>query len=587
VRIASLLNVRGQPEWAWLWRASRPFLALQVASLVCVLLSSAIGLTAPLVMRWLIDDVLPGKRWGALAVASAIFLSASMVRSALSSLGSLCTTIASTRMALRLRARAVKKVMSLSPALHARHAVGDLLQRLERDLAIVGDAGSEAFPAIARLLGETLMAVAVMCYLDWRLSAIVLPLLPLFAYVRHRCRGLLRGGAEAVREAHARQSDLLQEMLNGVLQVQLLGAEHRVSRRYARLNLQTAHTEIAQRRNELAFAFLSMSLIGLGVAVIVEYGGARVMLGGLTVGGLVAFYGYIGSILTPMGTVVSLYAQLIRVQVSIRRSMEIEQLHDTIQEAPDARPLSGVPQSLVCRDVTLSYGRDADVLRRIQFRAVAGERVAVVGRSGSGKSSLLKLFPRLYEAGEGHVLIDGCDVRSLQLRSLRDAIGFVPQEPALFQGTMRENVRYGSPAATADEIDQAAWIACLPDVIARLPRGWDTSLGPMGSGLSGGERQRLAIARAVLQRRPILILDEASSALDPLTERLLLSRLEGWAADRIVIVVSHRLAAAQWADRVVVMNQGEIVEDSCHDLLYRADTQYGALWAVPASTPAG
>jgi ABC-type multidrug transport system fused ATPase/permease subunit len=575
-----------QSEWSWLWRQSRPFVLYQVASLLCILASSAIGLAQPLVMKWLIDDVLPNGRWGALTTVSAIFLLAAVTRSSLSSLGSLITTLGSTRMTLRVRTHCVKQVMSLSPEFHARHAVGDLVQRLERDVSIVGDMGSEVFPSIARVLGETSMAVAIMFYLDWRLSAIVVPLLPLFGYVRYRCRALLRGGTQELREATARQSSLLQEMLNGVLQVQLLGAERRITRNYVRLSLRTAQREIAQKKNELMFTFVSMSIIGLGIALIVGYGGVRVLLGGLTVGGLVAFYGYISTIVSPMGTAVGLYAQVIRLGVSIRRLMDIEHATDVIRDAPGATPLPSSPRVLVCTNVSLDYGADTPVLRRVQFHARAGERVAVVGVSGSGKSSLLKLIPRLYEPREGSVQLDGCDVRSLQLRSLREAISFVPQDPVLFQGTLRANLRYGCQTATPEDIEHAAWVACLTDVVEHLPRGWDTELGPMGSGLSGGERQRVAIARALLQRRPILILDEASSALDGATEQRLLSRLEAWSADRIVIVVSHRLAAARWADRVVVLYQGEVVEDGCHDLLFRSGTHYGALWDRPEPSAA-
>ncbi len=217
-------------------------------------------------------------------------------------------------------------------------------------------------------------------------------------------------------------------------------------------------------------------------------------------------------------------------------------------------------------------------LRGIDFDARVGERVAVVGESGCGKSSLLKLIPRLYDASGGRIEIDGRDVRALRLRDLRRAVSFVPQDPILFHGTLYDNLRHGSPSATRHDMARAAWIACLTDVVSRLPNGWDTQLGPMGVGLSGGEKQRVAITRALLQRRPILILDEATSALDAPTEHRILSRLERWCTDRIVIIVSHRLSAARWATRVVVMHRGEIVEDGTHDSLYRPGTHYHALW---------
>lgn len=549
-------------EWAWLWRESRPFVLYHAASLGCVLAAAAIGLAQPLVMKWLIDDVLPNGRWGALAIASGMFLGAAVTRASITSLGSLLTTIGASRMTHRVRTRCVKRVLSFSPASHARYTAGDLLQRLERDVATIGETGSAVFPSIARMIGETSMAIGIMLYLDWRLTGVVGVLVPLFAYARQRCRRILRGGVEAVREANGRQTSLLQEMLGGITQLQLLGAEGRMMRRYVRLSLTTVRHEIGLRKNELAFTFVSMSVVGLGIALIVGYTGVRVILGGLTVGGLVAFYGYVSTVLLPIGTAASLSGQLIRVRVSIGRMIELEQAQDVIQDAPAAEPLPSCPRAVVCCDVSLDYGAGREVLRRVHFRAHAGERVAIVGVSGSGKSSLLKLIPRLHEPGEGTVFIDGRDVRSLTLQSLRGAISFVPQEPVLFQGTLRQNLRHGRAAASAEDIERAAWVACLDEVVARLPAGWDTELGVLGAGLSGGERQRVAIARALLQRRPILILDEATSALDSATETRLLSRLEEWAEDRIVIVVSHRLAPARWADRVVVLSRGEVVEDA-------------------------
>jgi ABC-type multidrug transport system fused ATPase/permease subunit len=339
-------------------------------------------------------------------------------------------------------------------------------------------------------------------------------------------------------------------------------------------------------------------VVGLGTALIIGYGGSRVIVGTLSAGSLVAFYSYIGQIFSPMSTATELYARLTRVRASVRRLMDLEYEPNPITDDKTAEPLPATPGLIVCTDVSFDYGRASTItvnggdpnsvagvtdagmgtLRGIDFDARAGERVAVVGESGCGKSSLLKLIPRLYDATAGRVEIDGRDVRTLRLRDLRRAVSFVPQEPVLFHGTLYDNLRHGAPGSTRRDMARAAWIACLTDVVSRLPNGWDAELGPMGVGLSGGEKQRVAITRALLQRRPILILDEATSALDAPTEHRILSRLERWCAGRIVIIVSHRLSAARWATRVVVMHHGEIVEDGTHDTLYRPGTHYHALW---------
>lgn len=569
-------------EWVWLWREMRPFLSWQAANLSCIVAATTAGLSQPLLMRWLIDEALPKHDWHHLVAATTLLLFTSVARLVLTSLGSLVNTIAVKRMTFRMRMRLVTHVMSLSAGFHSRRSVGDLLERLQRDVMLVGELGADVLPTMVRVIVEASMALALMVYLDWRLSAIVLPLVGLFAYVRHYYRGILRNSAEAARASSGRQSSLLQEMLAGAVQIQLLGAEQRVRRRHKRLALQTVQREIRQTRDELMFTVVSMTVISLGVAAAIGYGGARVIDGALTLGSLVAFYGYVATIFSPIGIAVGLYAALTRVEASVRRLIEIEQKQDFIRDALDAQPIAAAPRQLAYDNVSFRYGTTS-TLTGVRFTLRAGERVAIVGASGSGKSSLVQLLPRLYDVNAGCVELDGRDVRSLRLSSLRQAISFVPQDPMLFEGTLRDNVRYGCPTASREELEQAAWIACLTDVIQQLPNGWDTELGPMGAGLSGGERQRLAITRALLQKRPVLILDEATSALDAATEHRLLSRLDTWIDGRIVILVTHRLAAAKWADRVVVMSHGEVVEDGCHRRLSSTDTHYAALWHAGAS----
>jgi ABC-type multidrug transport system fused ATPase/permease subunit len=358
----------------------------------------------------------------------------------------------------------------------------------------------------------------------------------------------------------------------------LLGAERRMARNYGRLNLRSQRARWKQRKNEIVFSFTAMTVVSFGSALILGYGGARVMNGQLTAGGLVAFYSYIGGIFAPLSMATELYARLTRVRASIQRLLEIEQAPNELDDRDTATPLTDRPRLIVCTDVKFKYDPDKHAVDGADFDARAGERVAIVGTSGCGKSSLLKLLPRLYDVDAGRIEIDGRDVRALQLRTLRQAISFVPQEPILFQGTLRENLRLGCPTATPEDLDRAIRIACLTDLVDRLPDGLKSPLGPMGAGLSGGEKQRVAIARAILQDRPILILDEATSALDARTERRLLARLKTWCEDRIVIVVSHRLAASKWADRVVVLDAGRVIEDGSHEGLFQPGTFYFDLW---------
>jgi ABC-type multidrug transport system fused ATPase/permease subunit len=571
-------------EWRWLFRQIRPFLHYEIGSIVLILAASALSLTSPLLMKWLIDQILPQRAWRELILVAVLYFALNIGGHGLRSVGSLIAASGIMRCAYELRRRLLGQLIRLPAAFYAKHPVGDLVQRTEADVSLVAELGSDMLPQVLNMVVQTTMTIGIMVALDWRLTVVTLPLAPVFQWLRSHYRTVLRQNSEDVRANSGNQSNLLNELLTGITQIQLLGAERRVARNYARLNLRSQRARWIQRKNELMFTFTAMTVVSLGSALILGYGGARVINGQLTAGSLVAFYSYIGGIFAPLSMATELYARLNRVRASIGRLLDIEQAPNEIRDRDDAAPLTERPHLIVCTAVKFQYDADKPALDGADFDARAGERVAVVGASGCGKSSLLKLLPRLYDAEGGRVEINGRDVRSLQLRSLRDAISFVPQEPILFQGTLLENLRHGSPSATPDELDRAIRIACLTDVVERLPDGLKSTLGPMGSGLSGGEKQRVAIARAILQERPILILDEATSALDARTERRLLARLKTWCKDRIVIVVSHRLAASKWADRVVVFDSGRVIEDGSHTNLYQPGTFYFDLWEQTGTT---
>jgi ABC-type multidrug transport system fused ATPase/permease subunit len=565
-------------EWAWLWGQVRPFFLYQVGSVVFVLLGTATSLTSPLLIKWLIDDILPNRRWPALAVATGLFFAVTISRTVLGNVANSINLLGVMRCTYRLRRRLLSHLLSLPAAFYGEKPIGDLVQRVEADVTSVGDFGSDILPTVVQMVVQIVMTAAVMIFLDWRLTAIIVPLMPVFVWIQHHFGAVMRQSSEHVRGAVGTQSSLLNEMLAGATQIQLLGAEWRMARRYDRLSLRTQRARWRQRMRELRFSLSTMTAVSLGSALIIGYGGARVLTGDLSAGSLVAFYGYVGSIFAPLMTATELYARLNRIEASIRRLREIEQATNRISDAPDAEPLSAPPQRVAYRDVTFSYAPDKLALNGADFEARAGERIAVMGASGCGKSSLLKLIPRLYDVDEGSLEIDGRPVGSVKLRSLRHAISFVPQDPVLFQGTLLDNLRHGEPTASRREVEAAVSAACLSDVVRRLPNGLDTELGPTGGGLSGGEKQRVAIARAILQDRPILILDEATSAIDAPTEHQLLEGLTPWCAGRIVIVVSHRMSTCLWADRVVVFDRGRAVESGSHDELFHPGSFYFDFW---------
>jgi ABC-type multidrug transport system fused ATPase/permease subunit len=282
----------------------------------------------------------------------------------------------------------------------------------------------------------------------------------------------------------------------------------------------------------------------------------------LTAGGLVAFYGYTLQLFIPLYGVVDVYSKLQRVAASVRRLMEITEADVILRDRPGALALhANTSGAIELKEVSFSYSPDRPVLTAINLRVNSGERVALIGTSGNGKSTIARLVARLYDAKAGKVLLEGVDVRDIALKSLRSSVIFVPQEPVLFDLTLRENLLYGNPEATEEELQKVVRLAQLDALISRLPKGLDELLGPRANRLSGGERQRVAVARALLQHPKVLILDESTSALDTPTEKSLLDALDTHLRGVTTIIISHRPYPTSWADRAVYLNYGQIIDD--------------------------
>jgi len=342
----------------------------------------------------------------------------------------------------------------------------------------------------------------------------------------------------------------LEEHLSSIVQVQLLSCEQREARRFARISSAVVRAQMKRRSTELFFSSVLYLIIITGMAGVLSYGGYQVMSGALTAGGLVAFYGYTLQLFIPLYGVVDIYAKVQRVAASARRLIEITEAKSILRDGE--RPLRVDEAAAVeLKDVCFSYDSERPVLNALSLRVDRGERVALSGTSGNGKSTIAKLVARMYDARAGDVLLDGIDVRDFKLKSLRSAVIFVPQDPVLFDVTLRENLLYGNPQASDDEIDRVTRLAQLDALVERLPHGLDESLGPRGNRLSGGERQRVALARALLQHPKVLILDECTSALDEPTEARLLSALDHHLRDVTTIIISHRPHPTNWATRVI------------------------------------
>ncbi len=378
----------------------------------------------------------------------------------------------------------------------------------------------------------------------------------------------IRAVARVGREIESRIYAHVQQTLSGLPVVHAFAQEERQHRRFQ--EFATAAIR-AQRRGTLVgnLSGLSSGLIAaLGTGAILLVGARHVLDNQLTVGSLLVFLAYLGSLQAQLWTFTGIYGALQEAGASIDRVMEILETEQEVTDTPGAPPLPPARGHIRLEHVSFGYEPDRPVLHDVSLEALPGQTVAIVGATGAGKSTLVSLVPRFFDPWSGRVTVDGHDVRTVQLKSLRSQVALVLQEPFLFPLTIAENIAYGRPNAPRDAIEAAAHAANAHRFITRLPEGYDTIIGERGATLSGGERQRLAIARALLKDAPILILDEPTSALDAETESQLLEALDRLMQGRTTLIIAHRLSTIRGADRIVALHDGQVVEEGTHaDLL--------------------
>jgi len=543
-----------------------------------IVLTSLMYLLDPLLIKWLIDRVLPKKDFHLLLLAAAGFVGVYVCRLGLSALAGLVSFRTVQDLVFRIRLSILEKMNRLSADYHETTPIGEKLYRMEQDVDQVAELGSSLVPYAFQTTFNAIFVVATMFFLNFKLTCMVLPLVPLFFVFRKYFDNRLREASDSAQRQSSKESSFLQEHLASVTQIQLLHQEENQKRLF--LERASDRVKALNQRNlvEILFRTSYMAIITLGTIAILGYGSYQVFVGALTIGGLVASYSYIARLFDPLNAAMEIYSRLNRMSASIRRILEVIEVEPSVSDRPEAVPLRGpIKGSIDLKDVSFSYCIGNPVLQKLNMNLEAGQKVALVGISGSGKSTIAKLIARLYDAENGAVYIDGTDVRNVRLESLRTRVCYVMQEGVLFDRTLKENLLLGRPSASNEELRLAIQIADLEELLRRLPKGWDTPLGPRGNALSGGERQRVALARAVLQRPSLLLLDESTSALDVPSERRIFERLARYFPEETIVFISHRISALKWVDRIVVLNQGVIEDQGTHDQLMDRNVLYMGL----------
>jgi ABC-type multidrug transport system fused ATPase/permease subunit len=554
-------------------------------------LGSGLSLLDPLVVKWLIDVALPKRDLRLVLLGTLVFCGVYLSSLGINYLGSFVSCLLTQKMVFRIRVSLLRQIHGLPTHRHGKSQVGDTLYRIEQDVDRVAELSGDILPLTIQMVLVGIMVLVTMGILNWHLTALVTPVLPIFYLLQRRYGAKLKDAADEVQSQSGKLNAFLQEHLAGMMQLQLLNRTGTQARKFARLAATGAQLQIRQRATEMVFGSASVSLIVLGMGLILGYGGYEVTRGALTVGGLVAFYGYVFRLFAPVSIAIDLQSRLQRVGASIRR---IEEVTERLQE-PEGR-LNTVPlrkdirPDLEFRSVWFAYSKDRPVLRNMSFRVEAEETVALVGLNGSGKSTIGFLATRLHDPDAGSILVGGQDIHDVDRRSLRAYITLVPQDPILFDETIRQNLLYGNPGATSRDLDAVAALTQFDRVLQRLPRGMDEPLGPLGNSLSGGERKRLALARTLLQQPKILIVDEITSSLDAPSAAGLLEGLNVFRRTRTLVVVSHRPATILWADRILVVENGAIADSGKHRELIDRCEAYRKIWQfqdqdIPSTGP--
>lgn len=485
------------------------------------------------------------------------------------------------RLVYDLRKQLYRHLQDLSLDFFAKWRTGEVISRVINDINVVQNAAISAITEILPNLITLLGVLGYLFYLNWRLTLITLIVIPLISWV---IKIFGREMREVSRESQKKQADiasLLQESLAGVRVVKSFAMEKNVIEKFNKEAEQSFWLTLKQSQIIVTQTPLLAFLNALAIVAIIWYGGFEVVSGRLSPANLIAFFAGIALIADPASRLGNISTIIQNALASAERIFEVIDIKPSVAEKPDAKELGKISGSVEFEDLTFSYEKgEAPVLTDINLKIKPGEIIALVGRSGAGKTSLVNLIPRFYDPQLGRVLVDGHNVKAVKLESLRSQLGMVPQETILFSGTIGENIAYARAEATQDMIESAAKTANAHDFIMGLPDGYDTLVGERGVRLSGGERQRVAIARAILADPRILIFDEATSALDAESERQVQEAMDNLMAGRTTLIIAHRLSTVQHADRIVVLDKGKIVEVGKHAELLSQGGLYSKLYEM-------
>lgn len=605
------------------WQFAKPYRLKIVLLLLTILMVTGLTLVSPLLVRALIDDAIPNEDYRLLALLAAGMVAIPIVNGGIGVFQRSLNSQIGEGVIYDLRRALYEHMQQMSLRFFTQSRTGELMSRLNNDVIGAQRAISDTIVTIISNLVSLVGTLIILLTLEWRLTLLGLAILPLFVLPARRVGRILRDLRRKSLEISAEMNATMNETLNvsGALLVKLFGRQEREMKRFA--DDAADVRDIGVRSAVIGrWFFMMLSIIGaVGTAVVYWVGGYLVLQDAFTIGTIVAFGSYLGQLYGPLMALTNAPVEFAQSMVSFERVFEALDIPVEIGEKPEAKRLGAVDGRLQFHNVSFTYtdedkgglrevkrfgGRDSTALlkrgkarqngaeppdigaevepelrwalQNVSFTIEPGELVALVGPSGAGKTTITYLIPRLYDPTDGRITLDNHDLRDLSLHTLADNIGMVTQESYLFYDTIRANLLYARPDATEQQMIEAAQAANIHDFIQHLPDGYDTVVGERGYRLSGGERQRIAIARVVLKDPRLLVLDEATSHLDSLSEALIQEALATVMKDRSSLVIAHRLSTILAADKILVMHQGQLVEQGTHEALLAQGGLYTNLY---------